>query len=101
MRPYDRDYFMSCFSILMHERRSIINILDDMAMRIEEMEMEFALMCDQQESESIDSLLSEAIEEVLTWDENDDVIYDSSRKTKYCTCDACWSEGDLSDYVMD
>jgi hypothetical protein len=53
MRPYDRDYFMSSFSVLMHQRRHILMTLDDMAMRIEEMEMQFTLMCDQQESDKI------------------------------------------------
>lgn len=98
MRSTNRDYFMSSFSILMHQRRHILSTLDDMAMRIEEMEMQFALMCDQQESESIDSLLSEAIEEVLTWDENDDVIYDSSRKRKECMCDDCWGVTKPTDF---
>jgi hypothetical protein len=57
MRPYDRDYFMSSFSVLMHQRRHILMTLDDMAMRIEEMEMQFALMCDQQESKRIIRLI--------------------------------------------
>jgi hypothetical protein len=42
MRSTNRDYFMSSFSILMHQRRHILSTLDDMAMRIEEMEMQFA-----------------------------------------------------------
>lgn len=92
MRPTDRDYYMSCFSILMHQRRTIVDTLEDMAMRIEEMEAQFVAMCDQQEKEGIDLLLQSAIEEVIMWDENDDVIYDSARKKKYCTCDDCWSD---------
>ena len=98
MRSTNRDYFMSSFSILMHQRRHILSTLDDMAMRIEEMEMQFALMCDQQESESIDSLLSDAIEEALTWDENDDLIYDSARKRKECMCDDCWGVTKPTDF---
>jgi hypothetical protein len=105
MRPYDRDYFMSSFSVLMHQRRHILMMLDDMAMRIEEMEMQFALMCDQQEDNKVDTLVEDAWMSgrnfaEAEW-ENDKIIYDSARKRKYCTCDACWSEGDLSDYVMD
>jgi hypothetical protein len=94
MRPYDRDYFMSSFSVLMHQRRHILMTLDDMAMRIEEMEMQFALMCDQQESDKVDTLVEDAWMSgrnfaEAEW-ENDEILYDSARKPKLCTCDECW-----------
>ena len=98
MRSIDRDYFMSSFSILMHQRRHILSTLDDMAMRIEEMEEQFVTMCDQQESAKYDTLVEDAWISgrnfaEAEW-ENDDVIYDSSRKPKLCTCDECWDVDD-------
>lgn len=98
MRPYDRDYFMSSFSVLMHQRRHILMTLDDMAMRIEEMEMQFALMCDQQESDKVDTLVEDAWMSgrnfaEAEW-ENDEILYDSARKPKLCMCDDCWGVDD-------
>ena len=98
MRSTNRDYFMSSFSILMHQRRHILSTLDDMAMRIEEMEMQFALMCDQQESDKYDTLVEDAWISgrnfaEAEW-ENDEILYDSARKPKYCTCDECWGVDD-------
>ena len=98
MRGYDRDYYMGCFAVLMDQRRHIIIVLDDMSMRIEEMEEQFVTMCNQQESDSMDSILTDAIEEIITWDENDDLIYDSSRKRKECMCDDCWGVTKPTDF---
>jgi hypothetical protein len=105
MRSTDRDYFMSSFSILMHQRRHILMTLDDMAMRIEEMEMQFAVMCDRQESAKIDTLLEDSWISgrnfaEADW-ENDEIVYDSSRNPKYCTCDVCWNTADGYDHRMD
>ena len=96
MRSTDRDYFMSSFSILMHQRRHILSTLDDMAMRIEEMEEQFVTMCDQQESAKYDTLVEDAWMSgrnfaEAEW-ENDEILYDSTRKPKLCTCDDCWSD---------
>ena len=98
MRSTNRDYFMSSFSILMHQRRHILMTLDDMAMRIEEMEMQFALMCDQQQTDKIDTLIEDAWISgrnfaEAEW-ENDEILYDSARKPKLCMCDECWGVDD-------
>ena len=102
MRSTNRDYFMSSFSILMHQRRHILMTLDDMAMRIEEMEMQFALMCDQQQTDKIDTLIEDAWISgrnfaEAEW-ENDEILYDSARKPKLCTCDDCWGVTKPTDF---
>ena len=86
----------------MHQRRHILMTLDDMAMRIEEMEEQFATMCDQQESAKYDTLLEDAWMSgrnfaEAEW-ENDEILYDSARKPKLCMCDDCWGVTKPTDF---
>lgn len=115
MRSTNRDYFLSTLSVLHSQRHSIIRTLQDMDLRLEELEESLIMMFDQQEENNIDMMLDDAWqagfdynklqEELAMIDyEEDAIIYDTLRKkVKLCLCDECWGVCDcgVPDYRMD
>jgi len=110
-----RDYYVSTLAVLHSQRRSIARILEDMSLRLSELEddlihdMDAAAVCKQ------DNLVEYAWNEgyeyanfeqnKIIWDdeENDDIIYDSARnKQRECMCDDCWGvKNDEYEHRMD
>jgi hypothetical protein len=105
MRPIDRDFIVSTLSVLQEQRRMAMSILDDMSMRIDELEDQLIFSMDQKENNEYDTLIEDAwmsgrIYAEAEW-ENDEVVYDSSRK-KECMCDSCWDvPSDKYEHRMD
>ena len=100
MRSTDRDYFLSTLSVLHSQRHSIIRTLQDMNMRLEELEESLIMMFNQQEENSIDMMLDDAWQagfDYTAWNEDDVVIYDSLRN-KQCKCK---ENNNPNDYRMD
>ena len=104
MRPTDRDFIVSSLSVLQEQRRLALSILDDMNLRLDELEDQLIFSMDQQEDNNYDALLEDAwlrgvvseAEREAEW-ENDEVVYDSSRK-KECMCDDCWGVTKPTDF---
>lgn len=100
MRSTDRDYFMSTLAVLQGQRIVIARILQDMELRIEEMEDHIAMMYDQQEDESIDLMIDDAWQsgyDYRMWDENKVIP-----REKECMCDDCWGvKNDEYEHRMD
>jgi hypothetical protein len=101
MRPTDRDFIVSTLSVLHEHRRNVLSILDDMSLRLEELEDQLIFSMDQKESNAYDTLIENAWLNgrnfaEAEW-ENDDIIYDSSRK-KECMCDDCWGVTKPTDF---
>lgn len=101
MRPIDRDFIVSTLSVLHEQRRSVLSLLDDMSLRLEELEDQLIFSMDQKENNAYDTLIEDAWLSgrnfaEAEW-ENDDIIYDSSRK-KECMCDDCWGVTKPTDF---
>lgn len=107
MRSSDRSFIVSTLSVLQEQRRQSMSILDDMNLRLDELEdFLYDYMTDieyaQYEQEYDDAWISgrNFAQAEQEW-ENDKIVYDSSRK-KHCMCDACWSDHtDTPGYRMD
>ena len=104
MRSTDRDFIMSTLSVLQEQRRNALSILDDMSLRLEELEDQLIFIMDQQESNNYDTLIEDAWLRGVVWEakgeaewENDEVMYDSTRK-KECMCDDCWGVTKPTDF---
>lgn len=83
MNKYDRDFIVAQIAVLSEHRRMIRSILDDMDMRLEEIEYNF-----------IDKYDSEADTESLkAW-----AAIVNTRPLEGCDCDACLCD---SSYRMD
>jgi hypothetical protein len=97
MRQTDRDYFLNTIAVLQNQKHSILRVLQDMDLRLEELEESLVLMFDQDEQDVIDTMLDDArfegfesaMEYMIIPDEEDEIVYDSARK-KQCMCDDCW-----------
>jgi hypothetical protein len=101
MRPGDRDFIVSTLSVLHEQRRNVLSILDDMSLRLEELEDQLIFGMDQREENNYDTLMENAWLSgrnfaEAEW-ENDEVVYDSSRK-KECMCDDCWGVTKPTDF---
>jgi hypothetical protein len=101
MRPTDRDFIVSTLSVLQEQRRMALSILDDMNLRLDELEDQLIFGMDQQEGNNYDTLIEDAWLSgrnfaEAEW-ENDEVVYDSSRK-KECMCDDCWGVTKPTDF---
>ena len=104
MRPTDRDFIVSTLSVLQEQRRNVLSILDDMNLRLDELEDQLIFSMDQQEDNNYDTLIKDAwlrgvvseAESEAEW-EKDAVVYDSTRK-KECMCDDCWGVTKPTDF---
>lgn len=101
MRPTDRDFIVSTLSVLHEHRRNVLSILDDMSLRLEELEDQLIFSMDQKENNTYDTLIEDAWLSgrnfaEAEW-ENDNIVYDSSRK-KECMCDDCWGVTKPTDF---
>ena len=101
MRPTDRDFIVSSLSVLQEQRRLALSILDDMNLRLDELEDQLLFGMDQREENYYDTLIENAWLNgrnfaEAEW-ENDEVVYDSSRK-KECMCDDCWGVTKPTDF---
>ncbi len=101
MRPTDRDFIVSTLSVLHEHRRNVLSILDDMSLRLEELEDQLIFSMDQVEDCKLQDFYNEAWSlgrnfAEAEW-ENDNVVYDSSRK-KECMCDDCWGVTKPTDF---
>ena len=104
MRPTDRDFIVSTLSVLQEQRRNVLSILDDMNLRLDELEDQLIFSMDQQEENNNEIMIEDAwlrgvvseAEREAEW-EDDEVVYDSSRK-KECMCDDCWGATKTTDF---
>ena len=104
MRPTDRDFIVSTLSVLQEQRRNVLSILDDMNLRLDELEDQLIFSMDQQEENNNEIMIEDAwlrgvvseAEREAEW-EDDEVVYDSSRK-KECMCDDCWGVTKPTDF---
>jgi len=62
MRPTDRDYCVSTIAVLHEQRRQALSILDDMAMRLDELDETLLYAYAQKEDEEIDELVDVELE---------------------------------------
>jgi len=100
-----RDYYVSTLAVLHSQRRSIARILEDMSLRLAELEddlihdMDDAAVCKQDNlveyawNEGYDYANFEQNKVIWSDDEEDEIVYDSARK-KYCMCNTCWDVND-------
>lgn len=101
MRPTDRDFIVSTLSVLQEQRRNVLSILYDMRMRLDELEDQLLFSMDQQEENNNEIIIEDAWLSgrnfaEAEW-ENDEIIYDTSRK-KECMCDDCWGVTKPTDF---
>ena len=104
MRPTDRDFIVSSLSVLQEQRRLALSILDDMNLRLDELEDQLIFSMDQQEENNNEIMIEDAwlrgvvseAEREAEW-EDDEVMYDSSRN-KECMCDDCWGVTKPTDF---
>ena len=104
MRSTDRDFIVSTLSVLQEQRRNVLSILDDMNLRLDELEDQLIFAMDQREENYYDTVIKDAwlrgvvseAEREAEW-EDDEVVYDSSRK-KECMCDDCWGVTKPTDF---
>ena len=101
MRSTDRDFIVSTLSVLQEQRRNVLSILDDMNLRLDELEDQLLFSMDQQEENNNEIMIEDAWMSgrnfaEAEW-ENDEIIYDSSRK-KECMCDDCWGVTKPTDF---
>jgi hypothetical protein len=110
-----RDYYVSTLAVLHSQRRSIARILEDMSLRLAELEDELIHDMDDSDTCKQDNLVEYAWNEgyeyanfehnKIIWndEENDDIIYDSARNKKpECMCDECWGvKSDAYEHRMD
>jgi hypothetical protein len=100
MRPTDRDFIVSTLSVIQEQRRQVISVLDDMNMRIDELEDQLIFSMDQQENDNYDTLIENAWLSGLNYVEFE-LKNDSSGK-KECMCDSCWDvPSDKYEHRMD
>lgn len=106
MRSTDRDYFLSTLAVLHSQRHSLVRVLQDMDIRLSELEDSLIMMFDEREEFNIDLMLDDMFtagkRSVFNHDDEDDIIYDTLRKKKVCTCDDCWGvKNDDYEHRMD
>ena len=105
MHKYDRDFVVSTLSILQEQRRKAMSAIDDMDLRLDELEEFLYSLMDEQDRQDRDQDIQNAWTmgrnfAESEW-ENDKIIYDSSRK-KECMCDDCWDvPADKYEHRMD
>lgn len=105
MHPRDRDFVVSTLSVLQEQRRKALSAIDDMNLRLDELEdFLYGFMDEvayaQYEQEYNDAWSSGRDFAEAEW-ENDKIVYDSSRK-KECMCDDCWDvPADKYEHRMD
>ena len=107
MRGDDRDFIVGTLSVLQEQRRKAMSAIDDMALRLDELEEFLHGFMEEQEFKDYDQAVEDAWISGRNFAEaewqNDKIVYDSSRK-KECMCDDCWGAirpTDLYEHRMD
>jgi len=92
MRTTDRDYCVSTIAVLQEQRRVALSILDDMAMRLDELDETLLYAYDQKEDEQIDELMNDSWESGYAYCKHltDKIVDRESASPKLCLCDECW-----------
>jgi hypothetical protein len=100
-----RDYYVSTLAVLHSQRRSIARILEDMSLRLAELEEELIHDMDDSATCKQDNLVEYAWNEGYEYAnfEQDKIVYDSARnKQPQCMCDDCWGvKSDSYEHRMD
>ena len=99
MRPTDRDYCASTIAILQNQLRMITGVVDDMTMRLDELDETLLYAYAQNEDEEIDELMNDS------WNSGYEYRAHLAEKgaeyeppsPKLCMCDECWSDDEPED----
>ena len=100
MRSFNRDYYVSCISVLHEQRKMIFTLADDMAMRLDELEYRLLAAADQEEDIDHENELQEAWESGYYYHESKNEV-EKKHKPKLCMCDDCWSDADSYQHRVD
>ena len=99
MRSTDRDYCVSTIAVLQEQRRVALSILDDMAMRLDELDETLLYAYDQKEDEQIDELMNDSWESGYAYCKHlaEKPVDRESASPKLCMCDECWDVDESED----
>ena len=99
MRTTDRDYCVSTIAVLHEQRRQALSILDDMAMRLDELDETLLYAYSRKEDEEIDELADNAWESGYAYCKHltDKIVKRESPSPKLCMCDECWDVDEPED----
>jgi hypothetical protein len=99
MRPTDRDYCVSTIAVLQEHRRQALSILDDMAMRLDELDETLLYAYAQKEDEEAEEAADNAWESGYAYCKHitDKIAKRESPSPKLCMCDECWDVDEPED----
>ena len=99
MRAFNRDYYVSCISVLQEQRKMIFTLADDMAMRLDELDETLLYAYAQKEDKEIDELANNAWESGYAYCKHlaEKIVEDESPSPKLCMCDECWDVDEPED----
>jgi hypothetical protein len=92
MRSTDRDFIVSTLSVLQEQRRQATSILDDMNLRLDELDETLLYAYIQKEDEEIDELMTDSWESGYEYRRHlgEKAAEYEPPSPKLCMCDECW-----------